>query len=171
SEKSPRSSASTPALSCARSAFNRRPSSLRRCWRTRSASRTASLAFWYSPASTILSSKASCSGVRLMLRVGIVNLATSRPRAQAGAAIEKEHGGQRPQAEDDQQSAPGRPVQPVPVVGDQEKRGSGVQQAGVVEALALPALAEERDGQRQAQVDPVPAQGVLAAAHQVAERL
>ena len=46
STKSPRSSTSTPALICARSAFSRRLSSLRRCCSARSASRIASLAFW-----------------------------------------------------------------------------------------------------------------------------
>jgi hypothetical protein len=39
--------------------------------RARNASRTASLAFWYSPDFTARSMKASCSRVRLTLRVGM----------------------------------------------------------------------------------------------------
>src|SRR6266545_196006 len=70
STTSPLSRASTPACSCARNALSLSASSRLRCWSTRNASRTASLAFWYSPVSTTSSTKASCSGVRLMLRVG-----------------------------------------------------------------------------------------------------
>jgi hypothetical protein len=44
------------------------------CCSTRSASRTASLAFWYSPVFTTFSTKASCSSVGLILRVGIAVL-------------------------------------------------------------------------------------------------
>src|SRR5438552_15797634 len=69
--KSPLSSASTPACICARSASSLRASSRLRCCSARSASRTASLAFWYSPASTTSAMNASCSAVRLMFRVGI----------------------------------------------------------------------------------------------------
>src|SRR5439155_8813484 len=69
--KSPLSSASTPACICARSASSLRASSRLRCCSARSASRTASLAFWYSPASTTSAMNASCSAVRLIFRVGI----------------------------------------------------------------------------------------------------
>jgi hypothetical protein len=65
------SSASTPALIRTRNAFSLNLSSRRRYWSARSASRAASFAFWYSPDLTTLSTKASCSALRLMFRVGM----------------------------------------------------------------------------------------------------
>src|SRR6266566_4160245 len=78
--KSPLSSASTPACICARSASSLRMSSRLRCCSARSASRTASLAFWYSPASTTSAMNASCSAVRLIFRVGIPRLTSPGKR-------------------------------------------------------------------------------------------
>jgi hypothetical protein len=60
-----------PASICNRKASSLRASTRRRRRSARKASRTGSLAFWYSPDLTASSMKASCSGVRLMFRVGL----------------------------------------------------------------------------------------------------
>src|SRR5436309_844310 len=77
--KSPFSRSSIPAWICSRRRSSFRASSRRRCWRARSASRMASLAFWYSPVRTMLSTNSSCSRVKLILRVGIVCSALRKP--------------------------------------------------------------------------------------------
>src|SRR5437868_5100851 len=68
--------------------------------------------------------------------------------------IQDESCHERAETDEDERDAPGWPVEPPPVLCNQEQRGARVQQSGVIETLALPALRQERHAERNRQVDP-----------------
>ena len=67
------------------------------------------------------------------------------PEVPPASDIQEPPGGQRDQSRRDDGQRPADAIEPLIAVGNEVERDARVQEAGIVEALALPLLADERD--------------------------
>src|SRR5512139_2198769 len=97
------------------------------------------------------------------------DMASSYHRTPPFPPVEAEAGEQAGQADANQQDGPGRLVEPFVVRRDEPQRDAGIDQTGVVEALALALVAEERHRDGEAEVRPVERPRVLAGLAEVGQ--